>query len=177
MPISYVTFLYIVLLAFTMEGLRITGQTLFSDQDNETIKHKIASILSANGSEVMAWERTITGESTLNTYEVNLFPGDKGSRIEVNYGMSTLGIILTLIFLVLGGIIGIIILVLWYMKMDDIKSELKHAYPGYMPPQQQKAYSEGQATQYNNPPPPQQSQKEQSQQRSENQSENKEWNN
>ncbi len=167
-----------------MEGLRITGQTLFSDQDIETIKREIASTLSSEGAEAVAWERTITGESTLNTYEINLFPGDKGSRIEVNYGMSTLGVILTLIFLVLGGIIGVIILLLWYLKMDDIKSSLKHAFPGYMPPpqQQQQQYGAGPANEYNNPPPPQEQQQgqappqtQQSQEQQE-EPEKKEWN-
>ena len=164
-----------------MEGLRITGQTLFSDQDIETIKREIASTLSAEGTEVMAWERTITGESTLNTYEINLFPGDKGTRIEVNYGMSTLGLMLTVIFLVLGGIIGVIILLLWYLKMDDIKSSLKHAFPGYMPPpqQQQQQYGTGSTNEYANPPPPQGQQQappQEPQQQNEEQPEKKEWN-
>ena len=164
-----------------MEGLRITGQSLFSDQDIETIKREIASTLSAEGTEVMAWERTITGESTLNTYEINLFPGDKGTRIEVNYGMSTLGLMLTVIFLVLGGIIGVIILLLWYLKMDDIKSSLKHAFPGYMPPpqQQQQQYGTGSANEYANPPPPQGQQQappQEPQQQNEEQPEKKEWN-
>lgn len=165
-----------------MEGLRISGQTLFSDQNIETIKREIASTLSAKGAEAMAWERTITGESTLNTYEINLFPGDKGTRIEVNYGMSTLGLILTLIFLVLGGIIGVIILLLWYLKMDDIKSSLKHAFPGYMPPpqQQQQQYGTGPSNEYANPPPPQGQQQQvppqEPQQQNEEQSEKKEWN-
>ena len=161
-----------------MEGLRITGQTLFSDQDIETIKREIASTLSAEGAEAVAWERTITGESTLNTYEINLFPGDKGTRIEVNYGMSMLGVILTLIFLVLGAIIGIIILLLWYLKMDEIKSSLKHAFPGYMPPPQQQQYGPGPANEYSNPPPPQGQQEQPPPQESQQQerSEKKEWN-
>ncbi len=147
-----------------MEGIRISGQTLFSDQDIDRIKHEIASILSANDAEVMAWERTITGESTLNTYEIHISPGKKGNRIDVNFGMSTLGIILTLIFLVFGAIIGIIILIIWYLKMDDIKSTLRQAFPGYMPPPQQQYYrqgqysNKGQPNQYNNQTPPQQSQ-------------------
>lgn len=172
-----------------MEGLRITGQTLFSDEDPESIKREIASILSSEGNEVMAWERIVTGESTLNTYEVNLFPGEKGTRVEVNFGMSTLGVILTLIFLVLGGIIGVILLIIWYLKMDDIKSSLKHAFPGYMPPpQQQQQYGPRQPNQYSNPPPPpdQQSQEQPPQQeepqqqppsQDQGQSEKEEWHN
>ncbi|MFP4050996.1 MAG: hypothetical protein ACLFVB_04575 [Thermoplasmata archaeon] len=165
-----------------MEGLKITGKTLFSDEDPESIKRETASILSSEGNEVMGWERTITGESTLNTYEINLFPGDKGTRIEVNYGMSTLGLILTLIFLVLGGIIGVIILILWYLKMDEIKSSLKHAFPGYMPPpqQQQQGYGQGPQNQYNNPPPPSEQQPQQQEpqqtQQDPDQTENNEWN-
>ncbi|MFW5928431.1 MAG: hypothetical protein ACOCSL_04425 [Thermoplasmatota archaeon] len=165
-----------------MEGLKITGKTLFSDEDPESIKREIASILSSEGNEVMGWERTITGESTLNTYEINLFPGDKGTRIEVNYGMSTLGLILTLIFLVLGGIIGVIILLLWYLKMDEIKSSLKHAFPGYMPPpqQQQQGYGQGPQNQYSNPPPPSEQQTQQQEpqqtQRGPDQTEDNEWN-
>ncbi|MFW5904534.1 MAG: hypothetical protein ACOCTK_03600 [Candidatus Saliniplasma sp.] len=165
-----------------MEGLRITGQTLFSDQDIETIKREIASTLSSEGNETVAWERTITGESTLNTYEINLFPGEKGTRIEVNYGMSTLGLILTLVFLVLGGIIGVIILILWYFKMDEIKSSLKHAFPGFMPPpqQQQRGYGQGPQNQYSNPPPPSEQQTQQQEpqqtQRGPDQTEDNEWN-
>jgi len=166
-----------------MEGLRITGQTLFSDQNIENIKREIASILSSENAEVMAWERTVTGESTLNTYEINLFPQQDGTRIEVNYGISTLGLVLTLIGLVIGGIIGVILLVLWYMKMDDIKSSLKHAFPGYMPPQQQQGYSQGQQGQYNSPPQQQQSQQQpppppeqQQPQQDQEQSEKREWN-
>ncbi len=121
-----------------MEGIKITDQNLFAEEDIDTLKNKIHSVFYSEG-DVNLEERqnTLEGSSTLNSYEVDFYPQGEGTRIQVKYGLTTLGLILGILFLFLGVIIGAIILLFWYMKMDGVKSALDKAFPHYNVPSQQ----------------------------------------
>ncbi|MFP3872331.1 MAG: hypothetical protein ACOC55_05940 [Candidatus Natronoplasma sp.] len=139
-----------------MEGIELTDQNLFSEDSIHEAKNKVRSILHAEGDVTLQdRQNRLEGSTTLNSYEIDFYPQDEGTRIHVKYGLSTVGLVLGLIFLIIGVVIGAIILLLWYMKMDSVKDALNRAFPGYnVPPQQGYA----QQPQQQPPPPTQQSQ-------------------
>ncbi len=138
-----------------MDGIRITDQSLFTEENLETAKGKIQSIFHTKADVTLTstgYQNTLEGENILNSYEVNFYPQEKGTSIEINYGVSTVGLILGVIFLILGVIIGLIILLIWFIKMDDVKSALKNAFPQYHVPPAQPQYQH-QAYSTQTPPP------------------------
>lgn len=117
-----------------MEGIRLTGQSLYSEDSISDVLDQSHSILVSKGLDVDSFKDTIAGESFLNSVEVSTKPYQDGTYINVDYGMTTVGILLTVIFLFLGGVIGIILILLWYLKYDELKGAFRHAYPSYTPP-------------------------------------------
>ncbi|MFW6141515.1 MAG: hypothetical protein ACOC53_03025 [Candidatus Saliniplasma sp.] len=138
-----------------MEGIKLTDQNLFTREDVETAKRKVHSIVYSEGDvNLNGYQNTLEGHSTLNSYEVEFFPQRDGTGIRVKYGLTTIGLILGIILLVPGVIFGVIILLLWYLKMDEVKSSLGRAFPMYVPPQGFSDYSQiqGKTGQYNQSP-------------------------
>jgi len=119
-----------------MEGIKITDQDLYGGKGIQEAKNKVWSVFSSEGVQLQETQNRLKGESTLNSFEIDFFPQNDGTRIQVKYGLTTLGIILTIILLALGVVVGAILLLIWYMKMDDIKSSLSDAFPGFVPPEQ-----------------------------------------
>lgn len=120
-----------------MDGLRIGGQHLYSEGGVQQAKSTVQSILYTEDMDVQFLPNGgIEGKSTLNSIEVNFFPHQNGTRVEVDHGISTVGVILGVILLMAFVLGGIIVLLFWYMKYDDLKDALKRAFPGYMPPGQ-----------------------------------------
>jgi len=118
-----------------MEGIKITDQDLYGGEDVQKAKNKVWSVFSTEGIQLQEMQNRLKGESTLNSYEIDFFPQNDGTRIRVKYGLTTLGIILAVILLALGVVIGAILLLIWYMNMDDIKSSLSNAFPSFVPPE------------------------------------------
>ncbi len=117
-----------------MEGIRLTGQTLYAEDKPENILQHVHSILVSKDMNIEGYHGGMKGESFVNTIEVKVQPYQNGTTITVDHGMTTIGIILTIIGLVAFVILGIVIILLWYMKYDDIKGSLKSAFPAFMPP-------------------------------------------
>jgi len=118
-----------------MDGLRIGGQHLYSEGDMAQTKNTVQSILYGEDMDVEYLPNGgMEGKSTLNSIEVNFFQHQDGTRVEIDHGISTVGVILGVILLVAFVLGGIIVLLFWYMKYDDLKDDLKRAFPGYMPP-------------------------------------------
>jgi len=118
-----------------MEGIKITDQELYGDEEVQKAKNKVWSIFSTEGIQLQEMQNRLKGESTLNSYEIDFFSQNDRTRIRVKYGLTTVGVILTVILLALGVVVGAILLLIWYMKMDDIKSSLTNAFPGFLPPE------------------------------------------
>ncbi|MFO7791687.1 MAG: hypothetical protein R6W73_01720 [Candidatus Saliniplasma sp.] len=151
-----------------MEGIKISDQNLFAEEDIESAKAKIRSIVHAEGGvQLKGVQNSLEGNSTLNSYEIDFYPQEKGTSIRVKYGLTTLGLILGVILLFVGVVVGAIILILWYIKMDEVKSAMDKAFPEYVPPaprgqySQYKGPSKGPQQSYGNsnedsdiPPPP-----------------------
>ncbi len=144
-----------------MEGIKITDQDLYEGEGVNKAKNKIWSVFSSEGVQLKEMQNRLKGESTLNSFEIDFFPQNGGTRIQVKYGLTTLGVIFTIILLALGVVVGAILLLIWYMKMDDIKSSLSDAFPGFVPPERtpatgfnQQVRDEGQDDSDKTPPPP-----------------------
>lgn len=144
-----------------MDGIKISDQNLYGNEGVENTKNKVWSVFSSQGVHLDGGQNRLTGDSFINSYEVDFFPHDDGTRIHVKYGLSTLGIFLAIILLILGVVLGLILLIYWYIKMDEMKSSLSHAFPGFVPPQapgtpdfNQQSGSEGQSDSDKIPPPP-----------------------
>ncbi len=121
-----------------MDGIRITGQNLYAEERVRDVQEQARSILSSKGLDVESQYGQygmLKGESFLNCVEVNLKDRGEGTSIEIDYGMTTLGVILTLVGLIIGVVIGALLVILWYLKTDELKSSFGRAYPGYGPPQ------------------------------------------
>ena len=131
-----------------MDGIKLSDQNLFTNDDVETAKNKIRSIVySESSTNLTSYQNILEGKSTLNSYEFEFYPQRNGTSIQAKYGLTTLGLILGIILLIPGVIFGAIIFILWYLKMDEVKSALGRAFPQYVPPQY--AYPQSQT------PPPQ----------------------
>lgn len=145
-----------------MEGIKITDQDLYGNEGVQEVKNRIWSVFSSEGVHLEDIQNKLRGETTLNSYEIDLFPQDEGTRIRVKYGLTSLGLILTIVLLIPGVVFGAILLLFWYVKMDEIKSSLSNAFPGYVPPQRppargynQQPRGEDQKDSGKTPPPPQ----------------------
>ncbi len=117
-----------------MEGIRITGQTLYTEDRPEDILPQVHSILVSKNLDVQGFPNSVTGESFLNSVEVKVQPYQNGTTITVDYGLTTIGVILAVIGLIALLILGVVILALWYIKMDELKSTFRHSFPAFMPP-------------------------------------------
>ncbi len=127
-----------------MDGIKLSDQNLFTNDDVETAKSKIQSIVYSESSiNLSGYQNILEGKSTLNSYEFEFYPQRNGTSIQAKYGLTTLGLILGIILLMPGVIFGAIIFILWYLKMDEVKSALGRAFPQYFPPQY--GYQQGQA--------------------------------
>lgn len=143
-----------------MDGISIGGQHLYSEEDVQQCQSKVHSILHSKDMDVQYMPNGgIEGESTLNSIEVNFLPQQDGTMIEVDHGISPIGVILGVILMFAFVIGGLVIFLIWYLKYDELKDELKMAFPAYMPPGQgapgprsQQPPQNQQSTQYQNPP-------------------------
>ncbi len=117
-----------------MEGIRLSGQTLYAEDKPENILQHIHSILVSKDMEVQGYQGGMKGENFLNSIEVNVQPYQNGTTINVEHGMTTVGLILAIIGLIAFVILGVVVVLIWYMKFDDIKGSLKSAFPAFMPP-------------------------------------------
>ncbi|MGM0509534.1 MAG: hypothetical protein ACQESD_00195, partial [Thermoplasmatota archaeon] len=118
-----------------MDGLRIGGQHLYNQGDMAQTKNTVQSILHGEDMDVEYLPNGgMEGKSTLNSIEVNFIQHQGGTRVEVDHGITTVGVILGVILLMAFVLGGIIVLLFWYMKYDDLKDALKRAFPGYIPP-------------------------------------------
>lgn len=75
-----------------MEGIKISDQTLFTEEGVEEAKNKLRSIVYSEGGGVNlnGYQNTLEGSSTLNSYEIDLYPQENGTSIRVKYGLTTL---------------------------------------------------------------------------------------
>ncbi len=137
-----------------MDGIEITDQNLFTDEDVETAKSKIQSVFNAEANILLrGYQNRLEGDGFLNSYEVEFYPQEDGTWIRVKHGATILGLILGVIFLLLGVIIGLIIILLWYIKMDRVKGALNRAFPQYhVPPAQGFTAQTQQPPQHQQPP-------------------------
>lgn len=135
-----------------MEGIKVTDQTLYTDDEVQESKNKIWSIFSSEGVDLQESRNRLKGESTLNSYEIDFLTQGEGTRIQVKYGFTVLGVILTVILLAAGVVFGALMVLIWYMKMDEIKSSLSSAFSAYVPPNQ--VPGPGQKQRKETPPPP-----------------------
>ncbi len=120
---------------------------LYSEENAQTVQGHLHSIFTSEGQDIDDYQPgIISADSFLNSIEAKVYPYQKGTRIEVDHGISTVGLILGLVLL--PTVIGVVIFILWYMKYDKLKGELKRAFPAFMPPPPQSGYSTP-------PPPPQ----------------------
>ncbi|MFO7991732.1 MAG: hypothetical protein R6U61_05505 [Thermoplasmata archaeon] len=135
-----------------MEGISISGQTLYTDESHGTAQNKIHSILMSEGFDIKGQYQgsPISGSSTLNEIEVNFSPYQNGTMINIEHGMTMVGLLLTIILL-FAGAIGIVILILWYIKYDKMKGEMGRAFPAYIPPPPHQQMQQQQN--YGAPPP------------------------
>lgn len=136
-----------------MEGISISGQTLYTEESQGTPQNKIHSILMSEDFEIKGQYQgsAISASSTLNEIEVNFSPYQNGTMVNIEHGMTMVGLLLTIILL-FAGAIGIVILILWYIKYDKMKGELRRAFPAYIPPPPHQQMPQ---QNYGAPPPPQ----------------------
>ncbi len=126
-----------------MDGIRIGGQQLYTEDNTQNVLGHLHSIFVSEGLDIDEYNpNLISANSLFNSIEAKVSPYQKGTRIEVDHGISTIGLILGLVLLFT--VIGVVIFILWYMKYDKLKSELKRAFPAFLPPPQQQR----------SPPPP-----------------------
>lgn len=126
-----------------MDGIRTGGQQLFSDDDPRRVQEITHSVLVSEGLEIEQYgQGFISAKSFLNSIDARISQYQNGTRIEVDHGISTIGLILILAGLVLGGVLGIVLLVIWYLKYDALKSELKRVFPAYLPPPTHQMYGQ-----------------------------------
>ncbi len=83
----------------------------------------------------------IQASSTLNSIEVRFQPYQGGTRIEVDHGITVVGLILGLLLFFIF-LLGAVVVLLWLLKYNEIKDDLKRTFPEYLPPSQQQ-YGEG----------------------------------
>ncbi len=127
-----------------MDGIRTGGQQLFSEDNAQRVQEITHSIFVSDGMEIEQYlQGIISAKSFLNSVEAKIYPYQNGTRIEIDHGISTIGLIIIIIGLALGGVIGIVLLVIWYLKYDSIKSELKRVFPAYLPPPPHQNYMSG----------------------------------
>ncbi len=136
-----------------MEGIRITGQNLFSQESIDSAKNKVHSLIASKGMDIEPGpqdyqtqtpprprsQNFIQASSTLNSIEVRFQPYQGGTKIEVDHGITTIGLILGVLGLIFFAL-GLIAFLLWFLKYNETKDDLQRTFPGYLPPTQQQQY-------------------------------------
>jgi len=145
-----------------MEGIRITGQDLFSEENIETTKNKVQSLLVSKGMNIkgsfkankvknnqtsksnpsnsydMHAQNTIQASSRLNSIEVRFRSFQGGTKIEVNHGITKLGLILGIVGFFMSFLssflfaLGLIVFLIWFLKYNETKDDLNRAFPAYL---------------------------------------------
>jgi len=131
-----------------MEGIRITGQDLFTEEAVSSARDKVHSLIVSKGlkpesrhiqdTQISAEDRSqniIQASSLLNSIEVRFRPYRGGTKIEVDHGITPLGLILGVLGLLII-ILGIVIFLFWFLKYNETKDDLHRTFPGYLPPAQ-----------------------------------------
>ncbi len=154
-PVNFNITKYIPLL---MEGIRITGQNLFSQESIDSAKNKVQSLIHSKGMDLKGGpeggyggqqapsqappqgpgpqpQSVIEADSTFNSIEVRFQPYQGGTRMEVDHGITTVGLILGIIGLFFFAL-GAIVFILWFLKYNETKDDLNRTFPAYMPPAQ-----------------------------------------
>ncbi len=128
-----------------MDGIRVGGQQLYTEDNVQNVQGNLHSIFASEGLDIDEYGAgIISANSLFNSIEAKVYQYQKGTRIEIDHGISTIGLILGLILLFT--VIGVVIFILWYIKYDKLKSELKRAFPAFLPPPAQQNMG--------TPPPP-----------------------
>lgn len=117
-----------------MDGIRLTGQTLFSEDLPEKTLQQMHSIFVSKDMQVQRSYDGITAEGFLNTVEISVHRYQNGTTITVNHGITMIGAILTIVGLIAFLILGLVVILLWYMKYDDLRCTLKSSFPAFIPP-------------------------------------------
>ncbi len=127
-----------------MDGIRTGGQQLFSEENAQRVQEITHSVFVSEGLEIEQYgQGIISAKSFLNSVEAKIYPYQNGTRIELDHGISTIGLILGLVLLLLFVVGGIVILIIWYLKYDALKNELKRVFPAYLPPPPHQQYDTG----------------------------------
>lgn len=138
-----------------MEGIRVAGQGLFSQENKESAKDKVQSVVWSKGMNIdpvpnkghgqrtqapatqgIRSQDIIEASSTLNSIEVRFQNYQGGIRIDVDHGITPIGLILGVIGLFIFGL-GLILFLFWFLKYNELKDELNRTFPAYLPPGQQ----------------------------------------
>ena len=143
-----------------MDGIRITAQNLFSEESIASSKDRVRSLIVSKGLDLESRadgyqaqpipggqpQSVIRASSTLNSMEVRFQSYQNGTKIEVDHGITTIGLILGLLGLIIF-LLGAIVFLIWFLKYNETKDDLHRMFPGYLPPPQQQQYG-GQQSQY-----------------------------
>jgi len=119
------------------DGVRLMGDSYFSPEDPSTVQGKLHSLLNSRGYPAGGGPGFLGFKSTLNSAEIRFMPAyNGGTQITLDNGISILGLVLGIVFLLFGltFIISVVIFILWYMKADEVKKIISGFAPPYGPP-------------------------------------------